>query len=89
MATPLAVVLDEYVVDFSGWPPFLGSWLIPAVPFLLVIAGVGYAARRRFGASRQEVIQAVVVFLVVGFVQLTLICVFFRAEGMRLGWALR
>ena len=89
LATPLAVVLDEYVVDFSGWPPFLGGWLIPAVFFLLVIAGVGYAARRMYGAPRREVIQAVFAFLVVGFVELTFICIFFRAEGMRLAWTLR
>jgi quinol-cytochrome oxidoreductase complex cytochrome b subunit len=92
LTTPLAVVLDEYLVDFAGWlpgwPQVVSNGLIPAVLFLLVLAGLAIAFRGIFRAPRHELVQAVVVFLVVGFAELTLICIFFRAEGMRLGWAL-
>jgi len=93
LTTPLAVVLDEHVVDLagwlSGWPQVVSNGLVPAALFLGVIAGVALAVKKAFRAPRPEVVQAVFIFLTVGFVELTLICVFFRAEGMRLGWALR
>ena len=93
LTTPLAVVLDEHVVDLagwlSGWPQVVSNGLVPAALFLGVVAGVALAVKKAFRAPRPEVVQAVFIFLTVGFVELTLICVFFRAEGMRLGWALR
>jgi quinol-cytochrome oxidoreductase complex cytochrome b subunit len=93
LATPIAVVLDEYVIDFAGWlagwPRMVSNGLIPAGLFVAVVAGVAFAVRTVFRAHRPEVVQAVFVFLIVGFVELTLICIFFRGEGMKLGWALR
>ena len=67
----------------------MSNGLVPAALFLGVVAGVALAVKKAFRAPRPEVVQAVFIFLTVGFVELTLICVFFRAEGMRLGWALR
>jgi ABC-type transport system involved in cytochrome c biogenesis permease subunit len=42
--------------------------------------------KRKFQASRLESVQAVFVFLAVGWVILTATCVFFRGQGMKLGW---
>jgi quinol-cytochrome oxidoreductase complex cytochrome b subunit len=87
--TPLAVILDDYVIDFAGWLPewhqAISNGLIPAVMFVAVLAGVYAAAGTLFRANRQETAQALVVFLVVMFVVLTLICSLFRGEGMKLG----
>jgi len=90
VATPLAVVLDEYVVDLSaimrGMPQALSLGLVPAAFFFLALAGWYVLMARKFRASRLESVQAVVVFLVVGWVILTGTCVFFRGEGMKLQW---
>jgi quinol-cytochrome oxidoreductase complex cytochrome b subunit len=42
--------------------------------------------KRKFQASRLESVQAVFVFLAVGWVILTVTCVFFRGQGMKLRW---
>jgi len=41
---------------------------------------------RKFQPSRLESVQAVFVFLAVGWVILTVTCVIFRGEGMKLRW---
>jgi quinol-cytochrome oxidoreductase complex cytochrome b subunit len=90
LITPLAVILDEYVIDLAGWligwPPVIRNGLIPTVLLLLLLAGVYGVVKKASHAPRPEIVQAVVVFMVVGFIELTLICIFFRVEGMRLGW---
>ncbi len=91
--SPLAVVLGEYVVDLGkwmpGWPQVVSTGFIPTVLFMAVLLGIYAAARTAFRASRPEALQAVVAFMAVMFVILTLICTFFRVEGMKLGWVFR
>jgi quinol-cytochrome oxidoreductase complex cytochrome b subunit len=93
LITPLAVLLDEIASDgggsLDGWPQVVGNGLIPTAVFLSVLAGVYAASNKAFRAPRPESVQAVVVFLVVGLIELTVICLFFRFEGMRLGWVFR
>jgi hypothetical protein len=93
LITPLAVILDEYVVDFAGWlagwPALISNGLVPTALLLMVLAGVHVAVKKAFRTPRPEIVQAIFVFLVVGFVELTVICIFFRVAGMKLGWALR
>jgi quinol-cytochrome oxidoreductase complex cytochrome b subunit len=90
VATPLAVVLDEYAVDFSammpGWPQAFSLGLVPTALFIAVVAGWYVLIKRKFHASRLESVQAVFVFLAVGWVILTATCVFFRGQGMMLRW---
>ena len=90
VATPLAVVLDEYAVDFSammpGWPQAFSLGLVPTALFIAVVAGLYVLMKRKFQASRLESVQAVFVFLAVGWVILTATCVFFRGQGMKLRW---
>ena len=90
VATPTAVVLDEYAVDLSamlpGWPPAFGLGVVPAALCVAAVAGVYVLMKRKFQASRLESVQAVSVFLAVGWVISTVACVFFRGEGMRLRW---
>jgi hypothetical protein len=90
--TPVVIVLDEYVIDFPAWLPGLpltiSNGLIPTAIFLAVVV-VWYALMvRRFSATRLEAVQSVFVFLVVSFVYLTMTCVWFRGQGMKLIWPL-
>jgi quinol-cytochrome oxidoreductase complex cytochrome b subunit len=90
VTTPLAVVLDEYVVDFSammpGWPQALSLGVVPTALLIAVVAGLYVLMKRKFQASRLESVQAVFVFLGVGWAILTATCVLFRGQGMKLGW---
>jgi quinol-cytochrome oxidoreductase complex cytochrome b subunit len=93
LITSLAVILDEYVIDLAGWltgwPQVVLNGLIPTVMLLLVLAGLYVVLTKGFRAPRPEAIQAVFIFLAVGLVELTVICIFFRVEGMKLGWVFR
>jgi quinol-cytochrome oxidoreductase complex cytochrome b subunit len=90
VVTPLAVVLGEYAVDFSAmmpsWPQAFSVGLVPTALFIAIVAGLYVLMVRKFQASRLESVQAVFVFLAVGWVILTATCVFFRGQGMQLRW---
>jgi len=90
VATPLAVALDEYAVDFSamlpGWPQVFSLGVVPTALFIAVVAGLYVLMARKLQASRLESVQAVFVFLAVGWVISTATCVFFRGQGMKLRW---
>ncbi len=90
LATPMAVVLDEYAVDFTaimpGLPQAFSLGVVPTGLFLVLVVGLYVLVARKFRASRLESIQAVIVFLVVAWVILTATCVLFRGEGMKLRW---
>jgi quinol-cytochrome oxidoreductase complex cytochrome b subunit len=90
VATPVAIVLDEYAVDFSGmlpgWPQAFSLGVVPTALLVAVVAGVYVLMGRRFRASRLESVQAVFVFLAVGWLISTVTCALFRGQGMRLRW---
>jgi len=90
VVTPLAVVLDNYAFDFSammpGWPRTFSLGLVPTVLLIASVTGVYVLMKRKFRASRLESVQAVFVFLAVGWVISTATCVFFRGPGMKLRW---
>jgi quinol-cytochrome oxidoreductase complex cytochrome b subunit len=90
VATPVAVVLDEYAVDFSGmlpgWPQAFSLGVVPTALLVAAVAGVYVLVKRKFQASRLESVQAVFVFLAVGWVISTVTCALFRGQGMRLRW---
>jgi len=88
--TPLAVVLDEYAIDLAaampGLPLLLSLGVVPTALLVAVVAGVYVLTVKLFRATRLEAVQAVVVFLVVGWTILTMTCAVFRGPGMRLKW---
>jgi hypothetical protein len=92
LVTPAVIVLDEYLVDFPAWLPGLpltiSNGLIPTAIFLAVLVGWYALMVKRFGATRLEAVQSVFVLLVVSFVYLTMTCVWFRGQGMKLIWPL-
>lgn len=92
LATPAVILLDEFVVDFPAWLPGLPleitNGLVPASIFLAVTFAWYLLITRRFATTRFEAVQSVFVFLAVSFVFLTVTCVWFRGEGMKLVWPL-
>jgi quinol-cytochrome oxidoreductase complex cytochrome b subunit len=87
---PLVIILDEYAVHFMAIPPGLpqtfNHGLVPIFLSIAVVIGFYALIVRKFQATRLESVQAVFVFLAVGWVILTATCVFFRGEGMKLQW---
>ena len=90
MATPLAIVLDEYVIDFAalmpGLPATYSLGVVPASIFAGTVVGLYTLMGRKFRSSRLESVQAVFVFLTASWIILTATCVFFRGQGMKLKW---
>jgi quinol-cytochrome oxidoreductase complex cytochrome b subunit len=90
MTTPIAVILDEYVIDFSallgGLPQAFSLEVVPTALFMAAVAGVYVLMVKKFRASRLEATQAVLVFLVVTWVILTATCAVFRGQEMKLRW---
>ncbi len=88
--TPLWVLLDEYVFDWSGWlgglPPGLAEGLVPAVVALGLAWILIRLAGRQYGGNRQETLEAAFAFAATALVVLTAIGVWFRGEGMALVW---
>jgi quinol-cytochrome oxidoreductase complex cytochrome b subunit len=74
--TPVWLLLDQY----AG-----GVWL-PPTTFVVGILLFLLLLRVRFLASGEEIVQACFVFALVGFVVLTLTCVWLRGPGMALTW---
>jgi quinol-cytochrome oxidoreductase complex cytochrome b subunit len=88
LVTPIAVVLDEYVLDLPAWlPSWPGVITNGVLPAGLIGGGLWAAGRwlrRQRGATRNEVILAGMTFLTVAFVVLTTVGVWFRGPGMAL-----
>jgi quinol-cytochrome oxidoreductase complex cytochrome b subunit len=82
--TPALVVLDELVA--GGAESWLVGGLLPTALLGAALTGVFFVTRRRFRATTNEAVQAVVVLLAVAFAVLTLVGVWFRGEGMALTW---
>jgi quinol-cytochrome oxidoreductase complex cytochrome b subunit len=90
VATLLVVVLDEFALDIStmlpDMPQVVSLGLLPTFLLGVAVAGLYAVMVKKFQATRLEAVQAVFVFLTVGWVLLTATCVFFRGQGMKLRW---
>jgi quinol-cytochrome oxidoreductase complex cytochrome b subunit len=90
VATPLFILADEFLVDFSGWFPGVPRVITNGVLPAAILAAAWMFFRRRLqgrhAASGGEMTQALFVLLATGFVVLTLTGVFFRGPGMSLVW---
>ncbi len=88
--TPLFVLADDLLFDFAAWmpgiPPVVSSGLLPAAMILAALGGFYILMKRKYSATKNEVVQAVFVFLVFAFIILTITTVWFRGEGMALMW---
>jgi quinol-cytochrome oxidoreductase complex cytochrome b subunit len=90
VVTPLAVVLDEFVLDLAAWMPGLpgeiSNGLVPFVLILGVGVGIYIFIKKMFYATNTEAIQSVFVLFLVAFIILTITGIWFRGEGMALVW---
>ena len=84
--TPLLVLLDESLDLEKHLPGVLSGGLIPAALLLAFVMGYAVFLKRRFSLMTRETIQAVFVMMGVALVVMTVICVWFRGEGMALQW---
>jgi quinol-cytochrome oxidoreductase complex cytochrome b subunit len=86
----VVIVLDEYLIDLVSWMPGLSQTLTNGViPMVLLISGLGgyyFLLKKLFKLSRIEATQALIVFVVVSLVIMTVTCYFFRGRGMSLTW---
>jgi quinol-cytochrome oxidoreductase complex cytochrome b subunit len=92
LSSVAVIILDEYVIDLVSWLPGLSQTLtngvIPTALMILALGGYYFLLKRGFRLSRIEATQALIVFVVVSFVIMTVTCYFFRGQGMRLTWPL-
>jgi len=90
IVTPLLIGIDSGMAGLGGQT--LPSWVSGGLlPFALLTGFLGawyLAMRVKGGAAKSEAVQGVFVFLVVAFVVLTATGLWFRGEGMALGWPL-
>ena len=90
--TPAGIIADEFVLDFAGWlpsiPAVISNGLLPAALVMGGIIGFYMLAKNRLCANNNEAVQAVFVLLLTAFVILTVTGIWFRGQGMALGWPL-
>jgi len=90
LLTPLWVLLDEFAIGPGGWfprtAPVISSGLLPCAAFVAAIIAFYVSLKRHFKASKNELVQALFVLLMVGFMVLTVTGVWFRGAGMALVW---
>ncbi len=88
--TAALVVLDEWIIDLPAllpWvPSLISNGVIPAVILGATTWGGYRWLRTRRSVTKNEAVQTLFVFFGVAFAVLTAVGVWFRAEGMALGW---
>lgn len=88
--TPLTVIVRDSLIDFTAVLPnipiYISNGLIPTVILLAVIIGFYLFLKKHYQSSRNEAIQSLAIFLLTAFLILTIICYYFRGNGMDLLW---
>ena len=82
--TIIGVLIDEFMIGAAHAGANLISSLVPFVIVLAGCSGLYALIKKRFGATNNEAVQVLFVFLVTSFVVLTVIGIWFRGEGMKL-----
>ena len=88
IATPIWVLLDEYVLNWTEWLPtwntLLSNGLIPLVVILLPLILLDEWMSKKYQADTEERVLFIATFIFTAFIVLTLIGIFFRGPGMSL-----
>ncbi len=89
--TSLGIVADEFLIDFPAWMPavpvVISNGLLPVCLVLAGIIGFYRLIKKKFSATNNEAVQAIFILLLTAFVILTVTGIWFRGQGMALGWA--
>jgi len=87
---PLWILADEFLMGPGGWlpgaAPVISNGIVPCAVLLAAIVAFYMLLKRYFKASRIELVQALFVLIMTGFVIMTVTGVWFRGEGMSLVW---
>jgi hypothetical protein len=90
IVTPLGIVTDEFLIDFSAWLPNIpGEISDGLIPFALVFTTTLLyykLIKTKFSSNNNEALQSVFVLWVVAFIILTITGIWFRGQGMALIW---
>ena len=88
VATPIWVLLDEYVLNWNAWLPnwdmLISNGLIPLAVVLLPLIYLNDFIHKTFHADTEERVLFIAAFLFTAFIVLTIIGIFFRGPGMSL-----
>jgi quinol-cytochrome oxidoreductase complex cytochrome b subunit len=86
--TPILIMVNEWVKASGKFFPETYPFLINGIlPFTLALSGIVafyFIIKKRFSTSKNEIVQSFFIFMITGFVILTLTGVWFRGEGMKL-----
>jgi hypothetical protein len=90
MTSPVWVLLDEFVLNWTTWlptwPALISNGVIPLAVLLLPLILLDEWMVKTFKATTEERVIFIVTFVFVAFVVLTIIGIFFRGPGMSLYW---
>jgi len=90
IVVPIAILCDEFFVDFSDWmpgaPKLISEGLLPLAIVSAFLVGFHVAMKKKYPGSNNEAIQATFIFLLVAFIILTVNGIWFRGSGMALTW---
>jgi quinol-cytochrome oxidoreductase complex cytochrome b subunit len=88
LITIVFIIANEFLVDLGTLLPWLpaavSNGLIPFALCLLVLGLFSGFLRNKYSPSKNELVQAVFVFLLTAFVVLTITGIWFRGTGMKL-----
>ena len=88
IATPVWVLLDEYVLNWNAWLPtwdmLISNGLIPLAIVLLPLVLLDDWIHKAFHADIEERVLFIAAFLFAAFIVLTIIGIYFRGPGMSL-----
>ena len=88
IATPVWVLLDEYVLNWTLWLPtwntLLSNGLISLAVVLLPILYLDNWVHKSFNADTEERVLFIASFIFTAFIVLTVVGIFFRGPGMNL-----
>jgi len=88
--TPVVIVADEFIIDFTAWvpglPPIVSNGILPAAFVLAGIIVFYWLAAKKFAATNNESIQSVFVLFLAAFIILTITGIWFRGAEMALMW---
>jgi len=88
IVTLLGILFNEYILNFevllSPVPAFVSNGVLPLLILLGFMAGFYRYYLKKLRLSKEELVQAVFVFIIVAFIVLTIVGIFFRGKDMAL-----
>jgi len=90
LLTSGGVLAGEFLIDFRAWmpglPELISNGLIPLLIWSILLLGLGYFIKRKYGASRTEMQLWIFTYLIMAYMVLMFTGIFFRGQAMALVW---